>query len=187
MIWKSTLVTSIVLVLAWPGLTEAQGMKGFGKSGGMMGGGCCCAKGSGMMGGGTPGMTATGDPTTQLQLYQAMLQLQLSQVALRQQLLSGSPMMKSKQPITKKDSPDPVLKAISRDNPTLVRSPGEKEQLAQETLNRGIKAEQEGNLLLAAVCYCNAFDLYPDTSIATQARAAHDRVEADRARQIKRK
>lgn len=62
---------------------------------------------------------------------------------------------------------------------TLVRSPDELELKAKELHQKGITAEQEGNLFYAGTCYYQVFTSYPETSAASLARTAYTRIEAD--------
>lgn len=75
--------------------------------------------------------------------------------------------------------------AITREPQTLVRSPGELEVKAQELLEKGIKAEQEGNLFYAGTCYYHGFTFYRETSMAPRAREAYTRIEGQLERRPK--
>lgn len=74
---------------------------------------------------------------------------------------------------------------ITRETQTLVRSPDELEVKAKELFQKGITAEQEGNLFLAETCYYQGFTSYPESSVASRARAAYARVEGELRRRPK--
>lgn len=77
--------------------------------------------------------------------------------------------------------------AVTREFQTLVRSPGELEGKAQELFDKGIKAEEEGNLFYAGTCFYHGFTFYRETSTASRARDAYTRVEAKMERRAKAK
>jgi len=69
--------------------------------------------------------------------------------------------------------------AITREGRTLVRNSDELEAKAKELFQRGITAEQEGNSFYAGTCYYQVFTSYSETSVASRARSAYTRIEAE--------
>ncbi len=65
----------------------------------------------------------------------------------------------------------------------LIRSQDEKEKWGADALARGVRVEKYGNYVHAKACYYNALAMYPNTTTATQARAALDRLETEEARE----
>lgn len=92
--------------------------------------------------------------------------------------LAGSPSLPTTIPQKSRSTSLQTPTAISGEPQLLTRTPIELERKGQELFEKGIKAERDGNMVLAGTCFYNAFAFYPDSAIAPRARNAYDRLQA---------